>query len=144
MVIFIQKLSPEACFPTRGSLNAAGYDLYSPSNVILPPKQNVLIWTDIAVCIPCARNLTAFYGQIIGRSSLSMNGIFVMPGVIDADYRGNIGIHLFNLTDQFYFIRKGDRIAQLIIHCILNCIWVETAKITQTKRGNGGFGSTGK
>ncbi len=144
MVISVQKLSTHAYMPSKGSENAAGYDLYSPVDVLLPPKKNIIIWIDIAICIPCVQYLMGFYGQIIGRSSLSKNGILVMPGVIDPDYRGNIGIHLYNLTEEFYLIQKGDRIAQLIIHCVLNSICIETTNLPQTIRGNGGFGSTGK
>ena len=144
MSISIKKLSTHAFIPTKGSENAAGYDLYSPCDIILAPKQNEIIWTDIAMCLPLPEYFTGLYGQILGRSSLSQNGILVMPGVIDADYRGNIGIHLYNLTDQFYFIHKGDRIAQIIIQCIYLTNLLETRNLPQTKRGKAGFGSTGK
>jgi dUTP pyrophosphatase len=104
----------------------------------------VLVKTDLAIAIPhdC-------YGRIALRSGLAWKyGIDVGAGVIDADYRGNVGIILFNLSDSMFVIHPGDRIAQLIIEKILHCEVKETTDLLpdplcHTSRGEMGFGSSG-
>lgn len=84
------------------------------------------------------------YGRIAPRSGLAWkHSIDVGAGVIDADYRGNVGVILFNFSDKDFEVKKGDRIAQLILEKISYCDIVETSDLDDTSRGEGGFGSTG-
>lgn len=136
----IQHLSPNAITPTRGSDGAAGYDLYAAMPSLVPARGKALIKTDIAVCIP-----PHLYGRVAPRSGLAWkNSLDVGAGVIDSDYRGNIGVILFNHSDVDFEVKMGDRIAQLIFEQIQTPTLVQVSDITEeTQRGSGGFGSTG-
>ena len=137
--LYFQKLTKNATLPTQGSSGAAGYDLYSAESNVLKARDKILIMTDIAVAI-----WSGYYGRIAPRSGLTLkHGLDVGAGVIDSDYRGNIGVILFNHTDKDYKITKGDRIAQLIVIKITTPPIEEVGNLSTTKRGNDGFGSTG-
>ncbi len=127
--------------PTKGSEHSAGYDLYSCCNGLVYPQERMLIKTGIVLEIP-----EGFYGRIAPRSGLALkNGIDVMAGVIDSDYRGEIGVILYNTDKNTPFhIKIGDRIAQLIIEKYYTFDLQEEQIINSTERGSGGFGSTGK
>lgn len=136
--ISITKLSTKGHIPTYGSNSAAGCDLYSAENVIVPAEGKGLIKTDIAIIIP-----DGYYGRIAPRSGLAWKKhIDVGAGVIDSDYRGNIGIVLFNHSKKEFIIRPGDRIAQLILERIAHANFKEE-DLDVTSRGSDGFGSTG-
>ena len=138
------KLTINAKTPTRGTIDSAGLDLYSANDYAILPQERVLVKTDIAVKIP-----RGFYGRIADRSSMAWKkGAHVIAGVIDADYRGPLGVVLYNLsqTDEL-IIKQGDRVAQLVITPI-NAVEVfevsnEEFLLENTERGQGGFGSTG-
>lgn len=107
----IQKLNPKAILPSKGSEHAAGYDLYSMDTLIIPPHQKQLISTGIAMSVPSGN-----YARIAPRSGLACkNFIDVGAGVVDADYRGEVKVLLFNFGDQEFQVNFGDRIAQCII-----------------------------
>ena len=113
MPLFIKKLATDALLPIRKSEKAAGYDVYSNEAVTLPPlsaSKSVLVSTGIAMTVP-----DGTYGQLAPRSGLSVKGIHVGAGVIDADYTGEVKVLLFNLTDKEITLEKHERIAQLII-----------------------------
>ena len=136
----IKKLSPDAQIPTLATAGSAGYDLYSPIDCTVPSNGQTLIPTGLAFSIP-----SGHYGQVSSRSSLSLRfQIEVGAGVIDESYRGNVGVLLRNHSKTDYPIKKGDRIAQLILHKISTPSIVEVDELDQTERGSGGFGSTGK
>eukprot|EP00339_Tiarina_fusa_P004578 CAMPEP_0117047582 /NCGR_PEP_ID=MMETSP0472-20121206/32881_1 /TAXON_ID=693140 ORGANISM="Tiarina fusus, Strain LIS" /NCGR_SAMPLE_ID=MMETSP0472 /ASSEMBLY_ACC=CAM_ASM_000603 /LENGTH=111 /DNA_ID=CAMNT_0004760333 /DNA_START=40 /DNA_END=372 /DNA_ORIENTATION=- len=106
----------------------------------IPPKGKALVKTDIAIAIP-----SGHYGRIAPRSSLAWkHSIDVGAGVIDSDYRGNIGVILFNLGDEPFTVKTHDRIAQLIIEKISTPAVVQVDELDDTERGEGGYGSTGK
>jgi len=133
-----KRLDPKALLPTRGSLSAAGLDLYSIEAVSLKPKERRLIRTGLAVAIP-----EGYYGRVAPRSGLAtQKGIDVLAGVIDADYRGEIGCLLYNAGDEIIDLPAQTKICQLIIEKIItpDAIWVES--LAETSRGSGGFGST--
>jgi dUTP pyrophosphatase len=138
-VLKYKKLSNNAFAPIKGSKKAAGFDLRAAYNYFIPSKGKQLIKTDLQVEIP-----EGCYGRIAPRSGLAIkNFIDVGGGVIDSDYRGNVGIVLFNFGEQDFVIHKGDRVAQLI------CEKIEYAELEEmkealslTERGDGGFGST--
>lgn len=139
-VLYFKKMSDRATTPSRGSELAAGYDLYSAENVIIPKQGKALVKTDIAIALP-----EGCYGRVAPRSSLSWkHHIDVGAGVVDRDYRGNVGVVLFNLSQQDYKVQQGDRIAQLIVERISIPPLVEVEELDDTARGTAGYGSTGK
>jgi len=134
-----KKLDPKAMLPTRGSVSAAGLDVYSIEAVELPAGDRRLVRTGLAVAIP-----EGYYGRIAPRSGLATKkGIDVLAGVIDADYRGEIQCLLYNTGDQAVELPAQTKICQLIIEKVITpaAEWVE--ELTDTARGAGGFGSTG-
>lgn len=143
--IFFHKLSPNATTPTLGSPQSAGYDLYAAHDTEIPVGHRKLIKTDIQIDLP-----PNYYGRVAPRSGLAYkSGIDVMAGVIDRDYRGNVGVILVNLDfmdEKVFSVKKGDRVAQLVVEgCLLDSKIIECPdKLEETTRGAGGFGSTGK
>ena len=132
-------LSNSAFLPKRGSDFAAGLDLYSPVSGTIEPLQRLLVPLDISIELP-----KGTFGHILPRSGLALkNGIHVGAGVIDEDYRGNVGVLLFNLGNTPFVFKAGDRIAQLVIKSYENIVLVQKEKLDESERGNGGFGSTG-
>jgi len=135
----VKKLVQDAIIPTRGSGGAVGYDLYSVDEVVLPPSQRTLVGTGVAVVLQMK-----VYGRVAPRSGLTVkHGIHVGAGVIDPDYTGEIKVALFNLGDGPFEVKKGDRIAQLILERCETPYVREITEMSETQRGDGGFGSTG-
>ena len=140
MSSFQVKLNYEdAQAPTRGSDEAAGYDLYSYESETVVPKQIKLIDIGISIRVP-----EGTYGRIAPRSSVSKKGILINAGVIDRDYRGPVKVMVHNLSNDNYVINKNDRIAQLILEQIKTPPVELVEELDDTVRGEGGFGSTGK
>ncbi|KAG4200183.1 hypothetical protein ERO13_A05G194800v2 [Gossypium hirsutum] len=135
----VKKLSEKAVLPSRGSPLAAGYDLSSATDTKVPARGKALIPTDLSIAIP-----EGTYGRVAPRSGLAWkHSIDVGAGVIDADYRGPLGVILFNHSDVDFEVKVGDRIAQLIIEKIMTPDVLEVDDLDSTSRGAGGFGSTG-
>jgi len=135
----IAKLSDNAIIPTRQSLHAAGFDLYSAYDYILPALSKILVKTDIQICLPIGT-----YGRIAPRSGLAWKyHIDIGAGVVDNDYRGNVSVLIFNHSVRNYKILAGHRIAQLICEKILTPKIIEVELLDNTVRGTCGFGSTG-
>lgn len=128
--------------PTYKSDGAAGADLYSCHRIGIKPNKRRLVHTGIAIELP-----EGYEAQVRTRSSYALkHGVFVLnsPGTIDSDYRGEIGVILFNTSDRPFWVDRGDRIAQLIITPVVQATFEEVENLNNTKRGSGGFGSTGK
>jgi len=139
MKIYVKKLREDAYLPTRGSANAAGLDLYSVDEVIIPPGERALVKTGISVAVDHGT-----YFRIAPRSGLALkHGIDTMAGVVDSDYRGEICVILANLNNSPFSVMKGDRIAQGIVEVIQLADVVEVDDLDTTDRGANGFGSTG-
>jgi len=137
--LLIKRLSEHAVLPSRGSAQAAGYDLSAAHDGIVPARGKALIKTDLALAIPAC-----CYGRVAPRSGLAWkHSIDVGAGVIDADYRGNVGVILFNLSDEDFAVKAGDRVAQLILERVETPEVVEVEDLEASSRGSGGFGSTG-
>ncbi|XP_047317511.1 deoxyuridine 5'-triphosphate nucleotidohydrolase-like [Impatiens glandulifera] len=135
----VKKLSENAVLPCRASSFSAGYDLSSAKEVKVPARGKALVPTDLSISIP-----DGTYARIAPRSGLAWkHSIDVGAGVIDADYRGPVGVILFNHSDEDFEIKSGDRIAQLIIEKIVTPEVAEVDELDSTVRGAGGFGSTG-
>lgn len=142
--ICVKKLSPNAKLPTYGSLEAAGADLYAciDEAVTIQPGETVMIPTGIALEVPkgCA-------GLIYARSSMgTKRGLAPANkvGVIDSDYRGEIRVVLLNHGKTVQVVEPYERVAQLLITPVLTPKYIEVEELTDTDRGSGGFGSTGK
>lgn len=138
-ILRFKKLDPDAILPERGSVHAAGLDLHSIEPLRLLPKQRALVRTGLAVAIP-----EGHYGRIAPRSGLATKqGIDVLAGVIDSDYRGEIQCLLYNTGEETVELPAQTKICQLIIEKIItpNPEW--TNDLDDTVRGWGGFGSTG-
>ena len=125
--------------PTRGSTEAAGFDLYAAEDLSIPPGTSKLVNTGIRIKSPHGT-----YGRIAPRSGLALKGIHVGAGVIDRDYSGLIKILLHNTSDCDFRVTTGDRIAQLILERIASADIEIVDKLPTTDRGEAGFGSTGK
>lgn len=144
MKIRIKKLNENAIIPTYGTEYSAGADLYNlPDNTVaVQPHETVLIKTGIAVEIP-----EGYCGLIFARSGLATKKGLAPAnkvGVIDADYRGEIMVALHNHSDVSAVIEGGERVAQLAIVPFLKAEFEESLELSETVRGSGGFGSTGK
>lgn len=131
---------PTPAYETHAS---AGMDLRASLEepVVLEPMQRAIVKTGLFIALP-----PGYEAQIRPRSGLAAKfGITVLnsPGTIDADYRGEIGVILANLSDRSFTINDGDRIAQMIIAAYAHTKWEEVDVLDETKRGKGGFGSTG-
>ncbi|USW54222.1 Putative deoxyuridine triphosphate nucleotidohydrolase, dUTPase, dUTPase-like superfamily [Septoria linicola] len=138
-VLQVKLLSETATAPTRGSAFAAGYDLYASKEAVVPARGKVLVDTDISIAVPANT-----YGRVAPRSGLaSKHSIDTGAGVIDADYRGQVKVLLFNLSDVDFKVSVGERVAQLIIERIFTPEVLVVAELEATVRGAGGFGSTG-
>ncbi|RWS29003.1 deoxyuridine 5'-triphosphate nucleotidohydrolase-like protein [Leptotrombidium deliense] len=138
-VLKFKKITANAIKPTRGSQLAAGYDLYSAYDYLIPAKGKEIVKTDLQVMVP-----DGCYGRVAPRSGLAVKSfIDVGAGVIDADYRGNVGVVLFNFGENEFKVSKGDRIAQLICEKIEIPELEEVDCVDDTLRGENGFGSTG-
>jgi dUTP pyrophosphatase len=136
------KLSITAITPTRGTEGSAGLDLYADQDVLVSSGASVMLSTGIAVEIPANH-----VGLVAIRSSVSRSGVSLTNsvGVIDSDYRGEIKLCLvYTAGNSGYYIRKGDRVAQLIIMPMLPVEMVQVDALSGTERGAGKFGSTGK
>jgi dUTP pyrophosphatase len=130
--------------PAYETQHAAGMDLkaFLEESVFLKPMQRQLIPTGIFIELP-----ESYEAQIRPRSGLALkHGITVLnsPGTIDADYRGEVKVLLINFGDEPFEIKNGERIAQMIVSKHEKVSWVETNQLTETNRGAGGYGSTGK
>jgi dUTP pyrophosphatase len=137
--LFVKKITQNATLPLKSSKFAAGFDLFSAYNHIVKPFTNKLIFTDLQIKFP-----SDAYGRIAPRSGLALKGIDIGGGVVDSDYTGNVGIIIFNFSNEDFKIVKGDRVAQLIIEKIYNLDVKECEHLNEkTERGNKGFGSSG-
>ncbi|KAG7333604.1 hypothetical protein KOW79_003739 [Hemibagrus wyckioides] len=134
------KLSEHATAPTRGSAKAAGYDLYSAYDYSIAPMDKAIVKTDLQIAVPAG-----CYGRVAPRSGLAAKHfIDVGAGVVDEDYRGNVGVVLFNFSKETFEVKKGDRVAQLVCERICYPDLQELETLDETERGAGGFGSTGR
>lgn len=139
-ILKFRRLNLDAVLPTRKTTDSAGYDLCSVEDLILDPGQRIAVRTGLAVAIP-----EGYYGRIAPRSGIALeNGIDVLAGVVDSDFRGEILCLLINLDKSNFSIKVGDRIAQLIIEkiALLTPEWEDD--LDATERGEAGFGSTGR
>lgn len=139
MLIKFQKVLDEAIIPHYAHPGDAGMDVFSAEETIIKAGERKKIRTGVKMEMP-----EGFVGLVWDKSGLALkNGIKTMAGVIDAGYRGEIGIVLANLSEQDYKIEKGQKIAQVLIQKVEQADIEEVEELSETKRSDGGFGSTG-
>ncbi len=141
--IKIKKLNPKAILPTYQTEHSAGMDLYAciDEPVIIKPLQRVIVPTGLSIELPFG-----YESRIHARSGLAYRDGICMAngtGIIDADYRGEYGILLYNISDKDFKVENGARIAQLVVSKYEHVVWQEVENLSETGRGTGGFGSTG-
>ena len=139
MSLQIKKLYPDAIIPTRTSPGSVGYDLYSMEEIMVPPMERAFVSTGVCACLP-----RGVYGRIAPRSGLTLkHGIQTGAGVIDPDFTGELKVILFNHGSEPFVIKKGNRIAQMILERCETPLVEEVEELKQTQRGERGFGSSG-
>lgn len=144
MKVELKKLTTTAIIPERGSVSAAGYDLFADvsEEVEIKPHETKMIGTGVAIAIP-----EGYFGGVYARSGLSYKeGLRPAncTGVIDSDYRGEIKVTVHNDSNESRIIKPGQKMAQLVIQPYLSVEFDEVEELDETQRGQGGFGSTGK
>ena len=144
MKVRVKKLSPQAVLPQRGTIGAAGADLRAliDEPVTIQPGRTVLLPTGLAFEIP-----EGYVGLVFARSSLGRKRGLAPAnkvGVIDSDYRGEVMVALHNHSDAPQIVEPGERVAQLAIVPFLPAEYEEVEDLSDTERGEGGFGSTGR
>ena len=133
------KLDKGAYMPTRAYETDAGLDLYSPEEADVPPHGAVTIDTGVHVELP--KNTV---GMVKSKSGLNVKHGIQSEGVIDVGYTGSIKVKLYNHSNRWYLVNKGDKISQLVILPILTPELELVDELDETERGTGGFGSTGR
>lgn len=135
----VKKLTPEAVLPVRGSEHAAGFDLSASAASTIPAGGKGIVKTGLSIAIP-----EGTYARIAPRSGLAAKKMINCgAGVVDYDYRGEVGVVLFNHGAEDFAVAPGDRVAQMILEQISMVDCVEVESLEETARGAGGFGSTG-
>ena len=141
MTLRFRKVHPDAVLPSYAHPSDAGMDVRSVEDLTLAPGKRALVNTGLVMLLP-----PLYEAQVRPRSGLALkNGVTVLnsPGTIDSGYRGEVGVILINLGDVDFTVRKGDKVAQLVIAPVTQPDVVEVSEIDETDRGAGGFGSTG-
>lgn len=138
MKLKIKRIHPEAKLPSYGHKGDAGLDLFSCAGYVLGAGEVKAIQTGIKVAIP-----RGYVGLIWDKSGISLKGVHKLAGVVDAGYRGEVQVVMINLGNAPYEIKKGMKIAQMLIQPISEVEVIEAEDLDDTLRGEDGFGSTG-
>ena len=134
----VKKLTPQALLPRRAHPTDSGADLFAVERTVLPPHAITHVHTGVAVELP--ENTS---GIIWGKSSVESKGIKAMAGLVDAPYRGELIVCMYNLNDTEFVFEQGQKVAQLVVLPTLYPEIEEADELSETTRGAGGFGSTG-
>jgi dUTP pyrophosphatase len=138
--LLVQRTDADAKLPTKGSEQSAGWDIYCLESVDIPAGRRATLPTGIAFGIPAG-----WYGRIAPRSGLANKyGADILAGVVDADFIGAVKVVMINHGDDTIELRKGDRIAQLILERCGSGALIEVSSLENTGRGTDGLGSTGR
>ena len=141
MTLRFKKVHPDAVLPSYAHPSDAGMDVRSVEDLVLAPGRRALVHTGLVMLLP-----PGYEAQVRPRSGLALkSGVTVLntPGTIDSGYRGEVGVILINLGDSEFQVRKGDKVAQLVIAPVTQPDVVEVSEVDETDRGSSGFGSTG-
>lgn len=135
-------VAEEEFLPTYASPGDAGADLRSTEDVVIPARGRALVHTGVRIALP-----NGYVGLVHPRSGLAAkHGITVLnsPGTVDAGYRGELMVTLYNSSDEKFEVKRGDRIAQLVIQAVEHAKFIAVTDLPESARGTGGFGSTGR
>ena len=141
MTLAFKKIHPDAVLPAYAHKSDAGMDVRSVADIVIAPGGRALVPTGLVMMLP-----PGYEAQVRPRSGLALkHGVTVLntPGTIDSGYRGGVGVILANFGDADFAVRKGDKIAQIVIASVTQPDIVESDAVDSTDRGAGGFGSTG-
>lgn len=140
--VLLSRIDPGVPVPSYATADDAGVDLVTTSDVVIPPGERVVVGTGVAIALPAGHA-----GFVHPRSGLAARvGLSVVntPGTIDAGYRGEIRVCLINHDPREPIeLRRGDRIAQLVVQRVEHVVFTEVAELPDSERGSGGYGSTG-
>ena len=139
LTLKIKRLKPDVKLPSYAHPGDVGLDLYSLEETTIQPGGHHRFYNGFALEFP-----EGYAAIIKDKSSISKAGLHTIGGVFDAGYRGEYNVHLVNLSDKQYNFEKGDKIAQLVIFPVAIVKIEEVSKLTESSRGEGGFGSTGR
>lgn len=142
MTLSFKRVHPDTVLPAYAHPSDAGMDIRSVADMTVPARGRALVPTGLVVLLP-----PLYEAQVRPRSGLALKfGVTVLntPGTIDSGYRGEIGVILANFGDADFIVKKGDKIAQLVIAPVTQPEVCEVSEIDETDRGAGGFGSTGR
>lgn len=135
----VKKLDPRAKLPLRAHPTDSGADLFALTRTVLPAHAITKVHTGVAVELPANTS-----GIIWGKSSVESQGIKAMAGLVDAPYRGELIVCMYNLNDTEFVFEAGQKVAQLVVLPTLYPTFEEATELSDTTRADGGFGSTGK
>jgi dUTP pyrophosphatase len=140
VILKVKKLNPDAKLPSYAHHGDAGLDLYSAEDKTIKPNERAIVKTGIAMEIP-----HGYAGLVWDKSGIALKGgLKVLGGVIDCSYRGESLVAVVNLSDKNYEVKKGEKVAQMLIQKVEHMDILEATELSDTTRGAGGFGSTGK
>lgn len=138
MKLKIKKLHPDAKAPTYANKTDAGMDMYSVEDIVILPNHRALVKTGLAMEFP-----KGYVALVWDKSGVAKNGLTKVGGVIDSGYRGEYKIMLHNISSKPYVIKKGQKIAQILIQKVFQPEIEVVEDLSDSSRGKGGFGSTG-
>ena len=138
VVVQIKRLSENATLPIRATPGSAGLDLFSAEDVTIAPDSQSMVKTDLAM--KCPENT---YIKLADRSSMALKKLRVAAGIIDSDFLGNVTVILHNYNNTSYYVKKGQRVCQMIVTPIVMPNIVEVDELELTERNINGFGSSG-
>jgi dUTP pyrophosphatase len=138
MDLKVKRLHPEAKLPVYGHPGDAGLDLFSVVDRDLAPGEVFAVPTGIQIAVPAGHA-----GLVWDKSGISLKGVHRLAGVVDAGYRGEVQVVMINLGDRPFAVKKGMKIAQMLVQPVAAVAVVESESLDDTSRGEGGFGSTG-
>jgi len=138
MQLKVKRIHPEAKLPVYGHPGDAGLDLFSVADRDIAPGEVFAVPTGIQVAVPAGH-----VGLVWDKSGLSLKGVHRLAGVVDAGYRGEVQVVMINLGDAPFAVKKGMKIAQMLVQPVAAVAVVEVESLDDTSRGQGGFGSTG-
>lgn len=136
--IKVKKITPSAKIPKSPRRGDAGIDIFSDENLIIKPNHRALVKTGISIEFP-----EGYVALVWDKSGIAKNGLAKIGGVIDSTYRGEYKIMLHNISSKDYEIKTGEKIAQILIQPVINPVIQEVEELSDSIRGDGGFGSTG-
>jgi len=139
MQIKVKKLKENAKLPSYAHPGDVGMDMYAMETVVLKPGEHIRLWHGFALEFP-----EGYAAIVMDKSSISKAGLAHMGGVFDAGYRGEYNTHLVNLSSEPYTIEEGDKVSQLVIVPVSIVELKEVTELSDSARGMGGFGSTGR